>query len=46
MDEVHVGMETLVENFSAFAGMINDLSDLGTETTEATATNVNAGMGK
>lgn len=46
LDEVQAGMETLAENFPAFAGMINALSDLGTETTEATATTVNAGMGR
>ena len=46
MDEVQAGMETLAENFPAFAGMINALSDVGTETTEATATTANAGMGK
>ena len=46
MDEVQAGMDTLAENFPAFAGMINALSDLGTETTEAPATTANAGMGK
>ena len=48
MDEVQAGLDTLAENFPAFASMIDALSDAtATDTTEApTTTQSSGGMGK
>merc|ERR1711990_1078555 len=40
MDEMQAGLETLAENFPAFAGMINALGDLAEEDTTAETTTV------
>ena len=40
MDEMQAGLETLAENFPAFAGMINALGDLAEEDTTPETTTV------
>merc|ERR1712168_632355 len=46
MDEMQAGLETLAENFPAFAGMINALGDLAEEDTTAETTTASGGMGR